>query len=89
MSQEEFFSHFRSLNVCMLYNWHEIRLRGKFLRLEDTDNNYHSLVLSKWHYKFEIKQPTHLVIGIHQEDERASGIYPKYASDNSLRHETI
>ncbi len=66
LSHTEFIQYFRSINLCMLDNFHEIRLRGKFIRIEELDDQSdNSMVLSRWHYKIEIKQPTHLVIGLH------------------------
>ncbi len=62
----------------MLDNFNEIRLRGKFIRLDDEDKTTNdSFVLSRWLYKFDVKQPTHLIIGLHQEDQR-SIISPQY-----------
>ena len=33
LDQEEILTYFKSIAVCMLDNWHEVRMRGKFLRL--------------------------------------------------------
>jgi len=51
----------------MLDNFHEIRLRGKFIRIEEAtdDGTANSLVLSRWHYKLEVTKPTHIIIGLH------------------------
>jgi hypothetical protein len=55
----------------MVSNWQEIRVRGKFLCLEDKDNQENMVTLSKWQYLVEISKPTHLIVGVHQEDERS------------------
>ena len=28
-------SYFKSLNVCRVQNWNEVRIKGKFLRIQD------------------------------------------------------
>jgi hypothetical protein len=50
----------------MLDNFHEIRLRGKFIRIEEDndDGTENSMVLSRWHYKLQVIKPTHIIIGV-------------------------
>jgi calpain-15 len=36
MSQQEVVCYLKSLNVCRVRDWHEVRLKGKFLRLQDS-----------------------------------------------------
>jgi len=36
MCFEDFVKNFRALNVCMVANWQENRIRGKFIRLKDS-----------------------------------------------------
>jgi hypothetical protein len=33
MSFGDFVKHFRSLNVCRVKNWEEVRIKGKFIRV--------------------------------------------------------
>jgi hypothetical protein len=51
----------------MLDNFHEIRLRGKFIRIEEDneDGTENSMVISRWHYKIEVKKQTQIIIGLH------------------------
>jgi calpain-15 len=75
MSLEEAVCYFISLNVCRVRNWHEIRLKGKFLRLQDQDNPSIENTQSKWFYQFEVTEAQNrLFIGFHQEDERIIGV---------------
>ena len=50
MSLEDFFSNFRSLNVCRVKNWEEVRIKGKFIRVQDIDDSNIEVVMSKWYY---------------------------------------
>ena len=58
-------THFRSVNACLLKNWHEVRLRGKFMRILDKHNRDNQVVMSRWHYKVTVEKKTSMVIGIH------------------------
>lgn len=75
MSYQEAIKYFTALNVCRVSNWQEIRIKGKFLRVADTENSSIEQVVSKWYYTFNVDQPqTRVFIGVHQEDERAKGV---------------
>ena len=37
MSYLEAVSYFKSLNVCRAKNWNEVRIKGKFLRIQDIE----------------------------------------------------
>ena len=52
----------------------EIRLRGKFLRIQDVNEPQHEIVISKWYYSIEVEFQTRVIIGMHQEDERKIGV---------------
>ncbi len=39
MSFEDFVQNFRGLNICRVRNWQENRVRGKFLRLTDEEDD--------------------------------------------------
>ena len=40
MSYDDFFLNFDSLTICKTQNWNELRLKGKFIRaIEDNDNS--------------------------------------------------
>ena len=72
MSFEDFIKYFQTVNVTRVKNWEEVRLKGKFLRVQDAGNKTNEIVLSKWYYTVEVKKQTHLIIGLHQEDERCA-----------------
>ena len=74
MSFEDAVKRFACLNVCKAVNMHELRLKGKFLRIQDIENSTIEVVLSKWYYSVEVEQKTRIFIGLHQEDERKLGM---------------
>lgn len=74
MSFDDFTVHFRALNVCRVKNWEEIRIKGKFIRVQDIDDPDIEVILSKWYYSLDVSEPTRIFIGVHQEDERIHGV---------------
>ena len=50
MCFEDFLQYFKCVNICRVKNWEEIRLKGKFLRVQDKNNNLNEIVLSRWNY---------------------------------------
>lgn len=74
MSYEDILKRFSSLIVCKAINMDEIRLRGKFLRIQDVNEPQHEIVISKWYYSIEVEFQTRVIIGVHQEDERKIGV---------------
>ena len=76
MSYQEAVNYFKSLNVCRVRNWNEIRLKGKFLRIQDAEQAQIEAVQSKWYYSFDVLEgQTRIFISLHQEDERVKGVY--------------
>lgn len=73
MSFADFLSHFQAVNICCVKNWQELRIKGKFIRVQDNDDPNIEIVLSKWYYSIEIEERTQVIIGLHQEDERIEG----------------
>jgi len=63
--------------VCRVRNWDEIRIRGRFIRFADTENPTVEVVQSKWIYALEVPKKTHIIIALHQEDERNEGVLPR------------
>ena len=43
----------------------EIRLRGKFLRIQDIEDPRIEVVQSKWYYSFDIEESTRIFVGVH------------------------
>lgn len=64
MSFDDFVKHFSAVNVCKTQSCHEIRLKGKFVRVYD-ESTPTDLVVSKWFYCFDLPKKTHLMLGIH------------------------
>jgi calpain-15 len=74
MGFDDFIRHFRSLNVWRVRNWEEVRIKGKFIRVQNIDDPDVEIVLSKWYYSLDVNEPTRVFIGIHQEDERIENV---------------
>jgi hypothetical protein len=58
-------SFFRCLNVCRVRNWQENRIRGKFLRITDTEDPSFEQVVSKWYYELNVETEMEMFIGLH------------------------
>lgn len=43
-------SYFKSMNVCRVHNWNEVRIKGKYLRINDLEDPNIEVVQSKWYY---------------------------------------
>ena len=65
MSYKDVLQKFVCLNVCKAVNMHEIRLKGKFMRIQDIEDPSVEVVQSKWYYSIEAQFRTKVVIGIH------------------------
>jgi hypothetical protein len=64
MSFDDFTHYFTSFNVCKTKTCNEIRMKGKFVRLQE-ENKFCDQVVSKWFYYLEVVKKTHLMLGIH------------------------
>lgn len=73
MSYEDFFKYFDSITICKTQNWEELRLKGKFIRVEEEEIEGNDWVISQFYYTFNLENPAHVEIGLHQEDERILG----------------
>ena len=65
MSYEDAVARFANLNVCKAVNMEEIRIRGKFLRIQDVEDSRIEIVPSKWYYSIDVDEATRVFIGIH------------------------
>ena len=74
MCYEDMLKNFYCLNVCKVRNWDEVRIKGKFIKIQEIDDPDIEITLSKWYYSMEIMDKTKIVISLHQEDERISGV---------------
>lgn len=70
MCFEDYVSIFKGVNVCWVKNWEEVRIKGKFIWVQNIEDPNIEVVLSKWYYSLDVNEPTRLIIGLHQEDER-------------------
>ena len=77
MNFDDFTQHFNALHVCRVKNWDEVRIKGKFIRVQDVEDTSLEVVVSKWFYSVDLPERVRLFIGIHQEDERQTGVASK------------
>ena len=85
MSLQDFFPRFKSITFNEVENWNELRLRGKFLKVQQKDNPDLDYVLSKFYYTFDVEEDeTEITIGIHQEDKRSLGSHLRPYLDASF-----
>jgi len=74
MCLEDFVEKYVSINVCQVRgDWNEARFKGKFLKVQDKNDEDRDWVLSKFVYKFRMEEEAQVAIGIHQEDDRIEG----------------
>ncbi|CAI2385872.1 unnamed protein product [Moneuplotes crassus] len=73
MSYEDFFKYFTSITICKIQNWHELRLKGKFIRAIEDSRGEPDWVISQFFYTFSLDNDATVEIGLHQEDERILG----------------
>jgi hypothetical protein len=76
MSYEDFIRHFASLNVCKVRPCNEVRMKGKFVRVEDSEG-LPNQVVSKWFYYLEVVKKSNLLLGLHQIDEKIKRVLPR------------
>lgn len=65
MSFQDFVANFDSLDVCRVRNWDEIRVRGRFIRFNDSENSSNEVVVSKWFYALDVPKRSHIFITLH------------------------
>ena len=56
MSYQDAIKHFKSLNVCRIKNWEEVRIKGKFIRVQDIEDSNIEMVISKWYYSIDLHE---------------------------------
>ena len=54
MCYDDFLQHFTSINICRVKNWEEVRIKGKFVRVQDIDDPDIEVVMSKWYYSVSL-----------------------------------
>jgi calpain-15 len=74
MSWRNFLENFETVTTCKTTGWHELRVKGKFVTTIDENNDKFMHFCSRWYYQIELKHSSNVIIGLHQEDERYSGV---------------
>ena len=74
ISYKHFLENFETINVCMTRGWQELKLKGKFIKSIDEDNNKIEHFCSRWYYQMDVTKKSKIIIGLHQEDERTLGV---------------
>ena len=74
MSYEHYLENFGKLFICYTRSWQELKVRGKFIKTIDDENDKLIHWCSRWYYQLKIDKTTKVIIGIHQEDERSVGV---------------
>lgn len=65
MCLKDFLHYFRGVNVCKVRNWDEVRVKGKFVKVTDVNDNNNQTVLSKWYYTVNLPTATKIIVGVH------------------------
>ncbi|KAL4444732.1 hypothetical protein ABPG74_015940 [Tetrahymena malaccensis] len=72
---------FKFINVCKIQDWNEVRIKGKFVKVVDTNDSSIETFMSKWYYQFEVTEnciqkakSIQVIITLHQEDELIKGV---------------
>ena len=73
ISFEDFLKNYTSITICKVENWNEVRLKGIFMRLMESEDADEDFVLSKFYYSFRLEEETIIEFGLHQEDARILG----------------
>ena len=74
MNYDDFQAQFYCVNCCKVRNWDEVRIKGKFIRVQEIDDPKIEQVVSKWYYTIEVQEKAKVSVSIHQEDERSNGV---------------
>jgi calpain-15 len=75
---EDFVAKFTAFNTLQVKPWEEMRLKGKFIRVREADNEELGIgnqdwVISKFHYRIQVSEACNICLTIHQEDQRQEG----------------
>jgi len=73
MTYSDFIEHFASMNTCMVQDWNETRLPGKFIRVKEASDPNSDMVLSNYFYEINVSKDTDAIISIHQENKNTMG----------------
>lgn len=70
---DDFFKYFDSMSICKAQNWQELRLKGKFIKVVEQEDQSKDWTISQFYYTFSLDRAAVVEIGLHQEDERILG----------------
>lgn len=73
MTYDDFIEYFASMNTCMVQDWNESRLPGKFIRVKEASDPNSDMVLSNYFYEINVSKDTDAIISIHQENKNTMG----------------
>ncbi|EAR85246.2 calpain family cysteine protease (macronuclear) [Tetrahymena thermophila SB210] len=82
MKFENVKEQFKFVNICKIQDWNEVRIKGKFVKVVDTNDSSIETFMSKWYYQFEVTENClqkannniEVIITLHQEDELIMGV---------------
>ena len=74
MTYDHYLENFGKLFICYTRSWQELKVRGKFIKTIDDENDKLIHWCSRWYYQLKLDKTTKVIIGIHQEDERSIGV---------------
>lgn len=50
MSYSDLVKYFDGIHICKVKNWDEVRIKGKFVKVQDIEDPKIETVMSKWYY---------------------------------------
>lgn len=75
ISIENFLENFSGLTVSLTQGWHHFHGQSAFVRCTDTSQDNATHFSTRHYYQITIPERSHVVFGLHQEDERNPGVY--------------
>lgn len=65
MSYSDLVKYFDGIHICKVKNWDEVRIKGKFVKVQDIEDPKIETVMSKWYYSIELQETTKMIITLH------------------------
>ena len=65
VSLDEYLSKFDNLVTCRTYEWSEIRVKGKFIRVKESEDSDREKVMTKFFYKLHVSETTNVFVTMH------------------------
>lgn len=79
MSMAEVLENFSFYTICKVAQWEQLNMRGKFVTARSEEKTAEdplagvAAFCTRWTYTLEITNPSTLIFGVHQQDERCAG----------------